>query len=100
MQAHSTALAADCYLLQIQQYNVSSPSGAKPRTEGAAIKAEAEQADPGSSAITPATGQKETPPIWYDVDIVKGTQYTVSGYQVPSEGGRNGVVSEFVSSIW
>ena len=32
-----------------------------------------------------ATGQKEAPPQWYDIDVVKGTQYTVTGYQVPIE---------------
>ena len=52
--------------------------------------------------VAPATGQKEAPPQWYDIDVVKGTQYTVTGYQVPiedptvkvrvggGEGGRGG----------
>ena len=74
---------ADCYLLQIQQYNVVS-SALKPKTEGAAIKADANQSD-DSNMVAPATGQKEAPPQWYDIDVVKGTQYTVTGYQVPIE---------------
>ena len=35
--------------------------------------------------VAPATGQKEAIPQWYDIDVVKTTQYTVSGYQVPVE---------------
>ena len=77
------SLPADCYLLQIQQYNVVS-SALKPKTEGAAIKADANQSD-DSNMVAPATGQKEAPPQWYDIDVVKGTQYTVTGYQVPFE---------------
>ena len=74
---------ADCYLLQIQQYNVTT-STLKPKTEGAAIKADADQSE-ASSVVAPATGQKEAPPQWYDIDVAKGTQYTVTGYQVPVE---------------
>lgn len=42
--------------------------------------------------VAPATGQKEAAPQWYDVDIIRGTQYTVSGYSVkvdtPTEQGQ------------
>ena len=40
----------------------------------------------GENAVTPATGQKEAVPQWYDVEVVKGTQYTVTGYSVGAEG--------------
>lgn len=37
-------------------------------------------------------GQKEAVPQWYDVDVVRGTQYTVSGYSVkvdmPTDQGQ------------
>ena len=48
----------------------------KPKMEG---KTEANQ------TVAPATGQKEALPQWYDVDVVKGTQFTVTGYRVPME---------------
>ena len=35
--------------------------------------------------VAPATGQKEAVPQWYDVDVVKGTQFTVTGYNVATE---------------
>ncbi len=42
--------------------------------------------------VAPATGQKEAVPQWYDVDVVRGTQYTVSGYNVkvdvPTDQGQ------------
>ena len=57
----------------------------KPKTDGAAIKADADQSD-SSNVVAPATGQKEAVPQWYDVDIVKGTQYTVTSYQMPVDG--------------
>lgn len=76
----TTISSADSYLLQIQQYNVAA-SSQKPKAEGGAIKTDADVSEGGS--VTPATGQKEAPPQWYDVDVVKGTQFTVTGYQVP-----------------
>ena len=47
-----------------------------------------------------ATGQKEAPPQWYDIDVVKGTQYTVTGYQVPirDPGGEEGGVNSLSCS--
>ena len=54
------------------------------RTEGATIKADADQSDAGN-VVAPATGQKEAVPQWYDVDVVKGTQFTVTGYNVSTE---------------
>lgn len=74
--------SADCYLLQIQQYNTTPPTP-KPKTEGMAVKAESGQSEAG--VVAPATGQKEAIPQWYDIDVVKTTQYTVNGYQVPIE---------------
>ena len=75
--------SADTYLLQIQPYNFSGAPH-KPKTEGATIKADADQSDAGN-VIAPATGQKEAVPQWYDVDVVKGTQFTVTGYNVATE---------------
>ena len=73
--------SADNYLLQIQPYNFSSSKS----------KAEA-KSDTKSDAEEPAASQKEALPQWYDVDVVKGTQYTVSGYNVkvdvPTEQGQ------------
>ena len=60
----------------------------KPKLEGgASIKAEA--GDPNGS-ILPTTGQKEVVMQWHDVDIVRGTQYTVTGYQITVEGDKVG----------
>lgn len=77
------SLPADTYLLQIQPYNFSG-SAQKPKTEGATIKADSDQSDAGN-VVAPATGQKEAVPQWYDVDVVKGTQFTVTGYNVATE---------------
>lgn len=79
----SLPLPADTYLLQIQPYNFSGTTQ-KPKTEGATIKADSDQSDAGN-VVAPATGQKEAVPQWYDVDVVKGTQFTVTGYNVPAE---------------
>ena len=84
-------LPADCYLLQIQQYTAV-PTTLKPKVEGATIKAEPGQSDTG--VVAPATGQKEAIPQWYDIDVVKTTQYTVSGYQVPVETEENKQLGE------
>lgn len=78
-------LAADNYLLQIQPYNFTS---SKPKTEA---KPEGAKADSEDSTPAPG-GQKEVAPQWYDVDVVRVTQYTVSGYNVkvdtPTEQGQ------------
>lgn len=79
--------SADTYLLQVQPYELSTVPN-KPKTEGAAIKADASDQS-GENAVTPATGQKEAVPQWYDVEVVKGTQYTVTGYSVAAEGGAS-----------
>ena len=83
--SHSLSLSspADTYLLQIQPYNFSG-SAQKPKTEGTTIKADADQSEAGN-VVAPATGQKEAVPQWYDVEVVKGTQFTVTGYNIPSE---------------
>ena len=82
---HTNALShtttADSYLLQIQPYNFATTH--KPKTEGTAIKADSDQSESGN-VVAPATGQKEAPPQWYDVEMVKGTQFTVTGYNIPS----------------
>ena len=92
---HPPPPPADCYLLQIQQYNTS-PAPVKPKTEGTAIKAESGQSESG--VVAPATGQKEAIPQWYDIDVVKTTQYTVSGYQVPVEDEEGKVRFEVITS--
>lgn len=80
--------SADNYLLQIQPYNFTS-SKSKPEPKPEAAKSEA---DDSSCLVAPATGQKEAVPQWYDVDVVRGTQYTVSGYNfkvdTPTEQGQ------------
>ena len=67
--------SADCYLLQIQQYNL--PAANK----------KANGTQPEATTVAPATGQQqaaEEPPRWYDVDVVKATVCTVTGYQIPT----------------
>lgn len=71
---------ADCYLLQIQQYNL-------PAANAANKKATVNGTQPEATTIAPATGQQqvaEEPPRWYDVDVVKATVCTVTGYQIPT----------------
>ena len=71
---------ADCYLLQIQQYNL-------PAASGANKKATVNGTQPEATTVAPATGQQqaaEEPPRWYDVDVVKATVCTVTGYQIPT----------------
>lgn len=72
-------------MLQIQPYNFTS---SKPKSDA---KAEAASTTEDPTAPS-APGQKEALPQWYDVDVVKGTQYTVSGYNVkvdtPTDQGQ------------
>ena len=72
---------ADCYLLQIQQYNLPAANSAnKKATVNGGTQPEA-------TTVAPATGQQqaaEEPPRWYDVDVVKATVCTVTGYQIPT----------------
>lgn len=79
--------SADNYLLQIQPYNFTS-SKSKPEPKPDATKPESDD----SAASASAMGQKEAVPQWYDVDVVRGTQYTVSGYSVkvdmPTDQGQ------------
>lgn len=58
---------ADNYLLQVQEYTAPST----PKTDDAK----------SISSQVPSPEQTK----WYDVDVVKGTQYTVTAYQVPVE---------------
>lgn len=76
--------SADSYLLQVQPYEFTSVPQ-KPQTEGAAIKAADNDALSAGNAVTPATGQKEVVPQWFDVEVVKATQFTVTGYTVSVE---------------
>lgn len=72
--------SADCYLLQIQQYNL-------PAANAANKKATVNGTQPEATTVAPATGQQqaaEEPPRWYDVDVVKATVCTVTGYQIPT----------------
>lgn len=71
---------ADCYLLQIQQYNL-------PATNAVNKKPTANGTQPEATTVAPATGQQqaaEEPPRWFDVDVVKATVCTVTGYQIPT----------------
>ena len=73
-------VTADCYLLQIQQYNL-------PAASAANKKAAVNGTQPEATTVAPATGQQqaaEEPPRWYDVDVVKATVCTVTGYQIPT----------------
>ena len=87
MMQYGVLCAADNYLLQIQPYNFTASK--KPEPKADATKGEGEES---AGAVAPATGQKEAVPQWYDVDVVRGTQYTVSGYNVkvdmPTEQGQ------------
>ena len=73
-------VTADCYLLQIQQYNL-------PAASAANKKAAVNGTQPEATTVAPATGQQQAadePPRWYDVDVVKATVCTVTGYQIPT----------------
>ena len=82
----------DHYLLQIQPYNFNSKpkTEATPKTEGAPktdpqpSESKAEEEEGGSGAAP-----KDTPPQWYDVDVIKGTQCTVTGYSVSKETAQD-----------
>lgn len=74
---------ADNYLLQIQPYNFNSkPKVDSSTKEPATPSNKTDAEDGGACVVAPATGQKEVAPQWYDVDVVKGTQYTVTGYTI------------------
>ena len=75
--------AADQYLLQIQPYNFNSKS----KTE--ASKTEQSSTGKGEGEESATGGQRDASPQWYDVDIVKGTQCTVTGYTVRKEGPQD-----------
>ena len=44
-----------------------------------------------AGVVAPGTSQKEVSPNWYDVDVVKGTQYTVTGYSMKLDIPRDQV---------
>ena len=79
---HFSFPSADNYLLQIQPYNFTS---SKAKVEPKPDPTTKPESDDSPSTVAPATGQKEAVPQWYDVDVVRGTQYTVSGYNVKVE---------------
>ena len=85
---------ADNYLLQIQPYNFM-PSKAKTDSTSASTtsKTEPNEAvalaahstktkvnDTNTGVDAPGTDQTEVTPTWYDVDVVNGTEYTVTDY--------------------
>ena len=72
--------AADQYLLQIQPYNFNS----KPKTDAVAKAEQTAGKGEGEEGVA-AAGQKEAAPQWYDVDVIKGTQCTVTGYTIKKE---------------
>jgi len=72
---------ADHYLLQIQPYNFNS----KTKTEAS----KAEQTSTGKGEGEEGGAQRDASPQWYDVDVVKGTQCTVTGYSVKKEGPQD-----------
>ncbi len=79
----------DHYLLQIQPYNFNS----KPKTEATPKTEGAPKTDPQPSASKAEEEEgavpKDTPPQWYDVDVIKGTQCTVTGYSVSKETAQD-----------
>lgn len=71
--------SADNYLLQVQEYSSSSsttPTAPQPPKT-------TEDAKP--AAAPPTTAPPTEQSKWYDVDVIKGTQYVVTAYQVPVE---------------
>ena len=58
------------------------PPQPKPATDAGA-KPDAAAAAPVGNGATPTPPQPDPTPQWYDVDVVKGTQFTVTAYQVP-----------------
>ena len=79
-------LLADSYLLQIQEYvstqvtsNSNKPDETKPTNSTQ------------NEGNTPLPQPIEIIPKWFDVDIVKGTQFTVTAYQMPTEAIQSNV---------
>ena len=67
------SFSADSYLLQVQEYVPPQPKPAIDPTK----------TDASTNGATPTPPQPDPTPQWYDVDVVKGTQFTVTAYQVP-----------------
>ena len=87
-------LTADNYLLQIQPYNFTS---SKPKTDftyeskprkpkpGTAVSpavpsTRTEANNTETEVLNPSKSQKEVSPMWYDIDVVEGSEYTVTNY--------------------
>lgn len=72
--------SADSYLLQIQEYVSTQVTSNSNKTD---------ETKPTNSTQTEGNTPLPQPidiiPKWFDVDIVKGTQFTVTAYQVPTE---------------
>ncbi|XP_003383692.1 PREDICTED: host cell factor 1-like [Amphimedon queenslandica] len=76
--------SADNYLLQVQEYSSSSsttPTATQP-PKGEETKPGAPPTAPPPAAPAPAPAEQSK---WYDVDVIKGTQYVVTAYQVSVE---------------
>ena len=83
---HSLSLfLADNYLLQIQEYSTATPATTTP-------------SKPDEAPKTVPTSPEQAPK-WFDVDVVKGTQYTVTAYQVPVEDPTKVHAQKFFSPI-
>lgn len=86
-------MPADSYLLQIQEYvapaATPSPAPTQPpkptdETKPTTSTNTADSANANTNATT-TTNTSESVLKWYDVEVVKGTQFTVTAYQVPVE---------------
>ncbi len=90
--------SADSYLLQIQEYVAPSATAApsKPAEEtkpANGMTGEGATPTPAPSVATPP----ETVLKWYDVEIVKGTQFTVTAYNVATEEMEPNVMSNTIT---
>ena len=87
-------ITADNYLVQIQPYNFTSSKPKKdftyesksrkpkPRTAVSppVPSTRTEASHTKTEVVTPSQSQKEISPMCYDIDVVKGSQYTVTNY--------------------
>ena len=96
------------YLLQIQPYDIClSKSGmdltAPSKTMlgnvvAPVIPTKTEAIDNGTNVAVPDTALMEISSRWYDVDLVEGTKYTVTGYSTKLDSHVNQVRCGFKSS--
>ena len=64
------------------------PAANQPKPAEETKPANGTTASEGSAPAAPPT---ENVQKWYDVDVVKGTQFTVTAYQVPNEDAESNV---------